>query len=123
MNEKFAVKKINCNSYSDVSSKIIEAEILWITSVLSRANVPLIMITKALSDATYSKGAWRDYLFDTHQLLVVKSISKNKVVITKVDTNNGSKLVLGEWLKPEVVKVQGEDKVSYDINLKYWQIV
>lgn len=123
MSQKFAVKKISCNSYADVPSKVAEAELSWLTSLLSRVNVPRIMTEKALSDDRYGKGAWRDYLFDTHGLLIVKNISKDKVVVTKVNTENGEKTVLGEWLKPEIVKVQGEDKVSYEINLKYWQIV
>lgn len=123
MNQKFAIKKISCASYSEISPKVVEAEIGWLTSILSSVSVPNIMIEKALSDYSYSKGAWRDYLFDTYGLIIVKNISKNKVVVTKVNSEDGGKLVLGEWLKPEVVKVQGDKTVSYDINLKYWQIV
>lgn len=123
MSQKFAIKKISCASYVEVPSKVAEAEQGWLTSLLARAKVPKIMIEKALSDDDYSKGAWRDYLFDTHGLIIIKNISKSKVVVTKVSTEDGSKTVLGEWLKPEIVKVQGESKVSYDINLKYWQII
>lgn len=123
MNQKFAIKKMSCASYIEIPPKIVEAEIQWLTSLLSRINVPQIMIDKVLSDDNYSKGSWRDYLFDTHGLLIIKNISQSKVVVTKINIDNGEKRVLGEWLKPEIVKVQGESKVSYDINLKYWQIV
>lgn len=123
MSSKFAVKKISCASYTDVLPRIQEAELNWLTSLLSRANVPKIMIDKALTDEDYGKVAWREYLFDTHGLIIIKNISSHKVVITKVNTETSEKTVLGEWLKPEIVKVQGEGKVSYDINLKYWQII
>lgn len=123
MNPKFAIKKISCSDYAEVLPKIGEAELNWLQSLLCKIKVPQIMIDKALNDAEYSKTAWRHYLFDTHGIIIVKNLASQRVVVTKINSNTGEKLVLGEWLKPEIVRIQGIDKIDYEINLKCWQIV
>lgn len=122
MSEKFSLKKLHCATLAEAQQKIKEAEVNWLVSLLSRVGIPKIMTDKVLSDNSYGKGAWRDYLFDTHGIYIIKDITKQKVVVTKVHIDTGDKLVIGEWLKPEIVKIQG-DSVSYDVNLKYWQLV
>lgn len=123
MSTKFSVKKLSCSSYAEVPVKTSEAELSWLSSLLLRARVPQIMIDKALADNSYDKASWRDFLFDTYGIIIIKNVSKHKVVITKVDTDSGDKVILGEWLKPEVVRIKGQDAISYEINLKYWQII
>lgn len=123
MNQKFAIKKISCDNYASIFPKIEEAELDWLKSLLIRIKVPQIMIDKALMAEDYSKSAWRDYLFENYGIIIIKHLVKQKVTITKINTQTSEKMVLGEWLKPEIVKIKGLEKTSFEVNLKYWQIV
>jgi hypothetical protein len=106
--------------YGDISPTIDRLELEWINETLVRSGIPPIMLIQA---PNMSKSAWRDYLFDTHGMYIIKDLASGKVVITKINLESGEKIIIGEWSKPEIIKnISGKTPV-YDLVLKCWQIV
>lgn len=106
--------------YEDISPSITRLELEWINGTLVASGIPSIMLDQA---SKMSKSAWRDYLFNTHGMYIIKDLGSDRVTITKINLESGEKIIVGEWSRPEIVKNIAGKTPTYDIVMKCWQIV
>lgn len=121
MNRNFDIK------FKDVSSSKIYKEIgqleeEWLCSLLMRSGISKVMIKKALKPDEISLNSWRQHLFEKAELIIVKDAPSKSVSVSKIDSETGEKIKIGEWSQPEIVRYK-EDKSKVRLELKYWQII
>lgn len=120
--KQFSVKRAVCEA-PEVYSKTKELESEWIVALLRRLGIPKLMINKALTDTKFGAQAWRNYLFDSKGLQITHHAALQRTEIFKVDLETGKKTKIGQWSKPEIIRVKRGGKVECELHLKYWQIL
>jgi len=119
---KFAIKTATCEA-SDIYKEIYKLETEWLSGLLQRAGIPGLVITKALGDESFSNEAWRNFLFDTKGITISKDLGDKSVEVFQINFDTGKKVKIGQWKKPEIVRLTADGRLKCELHLKYWQIL
>lgn len=122
--KEFNVKKLLCDT-SDVNKRTREMEGQWLKAMLLRLGVSKIMLKKKLRNEIGNQQ-WRHYLWDNFFLDVHNDMATGQVKVIKYldEDQDGRKEVIGEWSKPEVIRMNKKGQRPYcELRLKYWQLV
>ncbi len=109
-------------SISDTSTKIEELESEWLSSLLLRLKISKEMLDKRAKDGV-SNTAWRDHLLRNFGVSINKDLSTKTVSVWKYNEKDESTVKVGEWSKPEVVRILKEGKTVCELVLKFWQLL
>lgn len=106
--------------FEDIPDAKERLELSWITSVLTKAGVPIFMVDKALQDPEMSRQSWRNYLFDNFGLEVLKDFQSDSTKIFRVNLETKLRIMIGEFKKPQVTRIVDTNK--YIVSANAWQI-
>lgn len=118
---EFNVRRALCDTHR-VPKTVEEIERKWLESLLLRSQVPQIMLDKKASNQL-GNSQWRDYLFDYFKLNIYKHLGTQGVKVYKWKETTEENVLVGEWSKPEVVRIKQGRKTHCELRLRYWHIV
>lgn len=120
--EQFSVKSVVCD-ISKTNSVIQDMEHRWLQSLLTRLNVPKLMLSKRLA-GDLSNPQWRDYLFGTYGINIYRNLETKEITVFKYSEATEDNIKVAEWSMPEIIRVKEKDGKSHcKLSLKYWQII
>jgi len=119
----FTTKVVSCDDYASIESQIESLECDWISALLSRFNVDPAILERAKSDHSYPKYEWRDYLLANFGIQIEKNLGNKKTVVTRTNFRKGDTIVVGEWSRPDIVRVGDGRGIRYEIHLKYFNLI
>lgn len=119
---KFDIQTIRCSTEDIIETKAT-TEANWIIALLRRFKVDPKMIDETISNEHQSKQVWRNFLFEKYGIRIEKNLTTETVVIRRLNLRTFEDTVLGEWKKPEIVRIVKEQERYCELHLKYWNIV
>jgi hypothetical protein len=119
----FTTKVVRCQTYKDVVDSISSLEEQWVWALLSRFNIPQDILDRAKNDPSYPKYEWRDYLIFNYGLQIEKDFGAKKTIVKRTNLKKGDTIIVGEWSEPEVIQVKTKSDRTYEIHLKYFNLI
>ena len=121
LDNEFNIRRVLCDTHQ-VLQTVEDVEGQWLEAILLRSDVPKLMLKNKYANRM-GNSQWRDYLFEYFQLNIYKNLGSKRVRVYKWQDGTQENTLIGEWSKPEVVRIKQGRNTHCELRLRYWHIV